>query len=121
MWADNGGTNPAFTFLTGHGGYLQCVCASLRPPPDSPPTHRLPCFRRTLTHGYTGYRFRLDRLYFDPSLPPQLTNYTVKGMKWHGGSFDVNVNSKETTITYRSGGNGSAPVEIGKSNEKGGN
>lgn len=22
-WADNGGTNPAFTFLTGAGGYLQ--------------------------------------------------------------------------------------------------
>jgi hypothetical protein len=21
----NGGTNPAYTFLTGHGGYLQCV------------------------------------------------------------------------------------------------
>ncbi|GAA5820821.1 hypothetical protein JCM3770_000353 [Rhodotorula araucariae] len=98
VWAANGGTNPAFTFLTGHGGYLQ-----------------------TLTHGFTGYRFRLDRLHFDPILPPQLSNYTVKGMKWHGGVFDVNVNTNETTITYRRGANGTVPVEIGRKNDKTGN
>lgn len=54
-----GGFNPAFTFITGHGGFLQ-----------------------TLTHGFTGYRSRSDRIFLDPSLPPQLTNYTIKGMKW---------------------------------------
>ncbi|GAA5893748.1 hypothetical protein JCM8208_001234 [Rhodotorula glutinis] len=96
-WADNGGTNPAFTFLTGAGGYLQ-----------------------TLTHGYTGYRFRLDRPFFDPSLPPQLKNYTVKGLKWHGASIDVTVETQNTTITYRSGGNGSLPIEV-RAGKAGGN
>ncbi|KAK4056495.1 alpha,alpha-trehalase ath1 [Microbotryomycetes sp. JL221] len=82
-YSENGGTNPSYTFLTGHGGFLQ-----------------------VLTHGYTGYRSRTDRLYFDPNLPPQLTNYTVKGLKWGGSSFDVNVASNQTTITRRSGGSG---------------
>jgi hypothetical protein len=49
VYADNGGTNPAYTFLTGHGGYLQ-----------------------VWTHGYTGYRPRSECFYLDPSLPPQL-------------------------------------------------
>ncbi|KAK4055789.1 alpha,alpha-trehalase ath1 [Microbotryomycetes sp. JL201] len=79
-YAENGGTNPAYTFLTGHGGYLQ-----------------------TLTHGFTGYRSRTDRLYLDPILPPQLTNYTVKGLKWGGSSFDINLATNQTTITRRSG------------------
>ncbi|BGP14872.1 hypothetical protein JCM10213_003772 [Rhodosporidiobolus nylandii] len=94
VYATNGGTNPAWTFLTGHGGFLQ-----------------------TLTHGFTGYRFRTDRLYFDPVLPPQLTNYTLKGLKWHGDSFDVNVQTANTTITRRSGGiDGNVTVEIAARN-----
>ncbi|GAA6031033.1 hypothetical protein JCM8097_003971 [Rhodosporidiobolus ruineniae] len=102
VYATNGGTNPAYTFLTGHGGFLQ-----------------------TLTHGFTGYRFRLSGLYFDPLLPPQLTNYTLKGLKWGGASFDVTVQTEQTTITRRAGGSGSGnetiAVEIGSANEKAGN
>ncbi|KAF8473190.1 glycosyl hydrolase family 65 central catalytic domain-containing protein [Kalaharituber pfeilii] len=75
----NGGTNPAFTFLTGHGGFLQVA-----------------------THGFTGFRFREDAFYLDPSLPPQLSDgIEIRGMKFHGGSFDVNIGLKETIIARR--------------------
>ena len=75
----NGGTNPAFTFLTGHGGFLQVA-----------------------THGFTGFRHREDALYLDPSTAPQLgEGLEVRGLKFHGGVFDVNIGLKETTITRR--------------------
>ena len=55
------------------------------------------------THGLTGYRFRPDSFYLNPSLPPQLgpDGYTVKGMKWQGSIFDVQVGLENTTITRR--------------------
>ncbi|OZJ06317.1 hypothetical protein BZG36_00724 [Bifiguratus adelaidae] len=95
-YEDNGHTNPAYTFLTGHGGYLQ-----------------------TYTHGFTGYRPRLDCFYLDPSLPPQFgpEGYTVKGMKWQGNVFDVTVGGKETTVTLRSSASSKACVEIGTRNK----
>lgn len=75
----NGGTNPAFTFLTGHGGFLQVA-----------------------THGYTGLRHREDALYLDPSIAPQFQDgLEIKGMKFHGGSFDIKIGLNETTITRR--------------------
>lgn len=98
VYATNGGTNPAYTFLTGHGGFLQ-----------------------TLTHGFTGYRSRLAGLYLDPVLPPQFTNYTVKGLKWRSSSFDINVATANTTITRKSGGNETVAVEIAAGNGKAGN
>lgn len=75
----NGNTNPAFTFLTGHGGFLQIS-----------------------THGYTGYRPRIDAFYLDPSIPPQLKDgITVRGMKHRGAAFDVHITLANTTITRR--------------------
>lgn len=72
----NGNTNPAFTFLTGHGGFLQIP-----------------------THGFTGYRPRLDAFYLDPTLPPQLKGLEVKGMKHQGAVFNVVIGLEQTTIT----------------------
>ncbi|TGZ79658.1 hypothetical protein EX30DRAFT_372957 [Ascodesmis nigricans] len=74
----NGNTNPAFTFLTGHGGFLQIPI-----------------------HGYTGYRPRLDAFYLDPSLPPQISAVSVKGMKHQDAEFNVHVGQENTTITRR--------------------
>ena len=96
----NGDTNPAFTFLTGHGGLLQVP-----------------------THGFTGYRPRIDAFYLDPSIPPQLQDgIIVKGMKHHSASFDVHVSPHNTTITRRhskkSGDNKAVTVRIGSQNEK---
>ncbi|KAK0557044.1 alpha,alpha-trehalase ath1 [Tilletia horrida] len=90
-YSANGGTNPAFTFLTGAGGYLQ-----------------------TWTHGFTGYRSRTDRLYLDPNLPPQLApeGYTVKGMRWQDHVIDVTVAGKYTYVHHVSGP-GSLQVQIG--------
>lgn len=73
---ENGNTNPAFTFLTGHGGFLQIP-----------------------THGFTGYRPRLDAFYLDPSLPPQLEGLEIKGMKHQGSVFNVLIELENTTIT----------------------
>lgn len=98
---NSGGTNPAFTFLTGHGGYLQ-----------------------TLTHGFTGFRSRLDRMYLDPLLPPQLEDYTLKGFKWGGASFDIHLTSENTTITRKESSDNSSSsikIEVGSRNEKAGN
>ncbi|KAF9920549.1 alpha,alpha-trehalase ath1 [Linnemannia zychae] len=100
VYSDNGHTNPAYTFLTGNGGYLQIW-----------------------THGFTGYRPRLDCFYLDPTLPPQLApeGFTVKGMKWQGSVFDVSVRGDKTLVTRRSGSAGKkACVRIGKRNSKSG-
>ncbi|KAF9136936.1 alpha,alpha-trehalase ath1, partial [Linnemannia schmuckeri] len=100
VYKDNGHTNPAYTFLTGNGGYLQIW-----------------------THGFTGYRPRLDCFYLDPTLPPQLApeGFTVKGMKWQGSVFDVTVNGDKTVVTRRSGRGGKkACVRIGDRNRKSG-
>jgi hypothetical protein len=78
----NGGINPAFSFLTGHGGFLQ-----------------------VFTHGLTGFRFRGDAFYLDPSLPPQLgpEGVIVRGMKWQGAIFDVQIGIENTTVTRQPG------------------
>lgn len=85
VYAQNGGTNPAYTFLTGHGGYLQ-----------------------SWTHGFTGYRSRLHAFYLDPSLPPQLApeGFTVKGMKWQVSLFQLSaLYADERLKTCRNAGN----------------
>ncbi|KAK9242481.1 glycosyl hydrolase family 65 central catalytic domain-containing protein [Lipomyces tetrasporus] len=100
--ATNGGTHPAFPFLTGHGGFLQ-----------------------VLTHGFTGFRPREDVFYLDPSLPPQIADgYSVKGIKWRDSVFDVTIKLDETVIYRRrprsssssaaaGGGGGPVTVRIG--------
>ncbi|KAH8802506.1 family 65 glycoside hydrolase [Xylogone sp. PMI_703] len=99
----NGGTQPAFPFITGHGGFLQIF-----------------------THGLTGFRPRLDAFYLDPSLPPQLADegVQVKGMKWQGSIFDVDIQHDRTTIYRRKIGGISSPapvtVRIGPGNPKSG-
>lgn len=90
----NGNTNPAFTFLTGHGGFLQIP-----------------------THGFTGYRPRADVFYLDPSIPPQLEDgVIVKGMKHRGATFTVHISPTNTTITrsadHKRGSNNNEPVTV---------
>lgn len=101
----NGGTEPAFPFLTGHGGFLQIF-----------------------THGLTGMRARLDAFYLDPTLPPHLGNggVQVKGMKWQGAVFDIDIQLDTTRITRRqpkfstSMRTGHVTVRIGHQNAKAG-
>ncbi|KAK9473770.1 glycosyl hydrolase family 65 central catalytic domain-containing protein [Dipodascopsis tothii] len=72
----NGGTHPAFPFLTGHGGFLQ-----------------------TFTHGIVGFRPREDHIELSPRLPVQMSGVTVKGLKWRGHVVDVAIGTEETTVT----------------------
>jgi hypothetical protein len=70
-----------FTFLTGEGGFLQ-----------------------EFLYGYTGLRWRADRLRLDPMLPPQLAGgLRLTGLRWHGRVFDVALGPATTTVALRSG------------------
>ncbi|KIW08272.1 uncharacterized protein PV09_01192 [Verruconis gallopava] len=95
----NGGTHPAFPFLTGMGG-----------------AHRVAIF------GYLGLRLFVDSLNLDPSLPPQITNLKYRMFYWQGHPISAYSNATHTSIsrvgqplanansTYT---NGDIPVTIG--------
>jgi trehalose/maltose hydrolase-like predicted phosphorylase len=75
-----------FTFLTGEGGFLQ-----------------------EFLYGYTGLRWRADRLRLDPMLPPQLADgLRLTGLRWQGRLFDVALGPSTSTLTLRSG----APAQV---------
>jgi hypothetical protein len=72
---------PALTFTTGSGGFTQ-----------------------VFTHGLTGLRLREDRIYLDPTLPPQMKGgVTVTGLDWQGRTFDIAVGAERTTVTQTAG------------------
>ncbi|WP_082709907.1 hypothetical protein [Burkholderia sp. TSV86] len=86
--------NPAYTFLTGAGGFMQ-----------------------TLLNGLAGYRFRQNGIYLSPILPAglidpvdkaKLTQVYLKGMHWQGRTYDVDVESNNTTILITNGS--AAPI-----------
>ena len=70
----------AFTFTTGTGGFLQ-----------------------EFLYGYTGFRWRADRVHLDPSLPPQLTGVTASALHWRGRVLEVAVGPRETNVRLVSG------------------
>ncbi|KAJ5930948.1 hypothetical protein N7466_006441 [Penicillium verhagenii] len=80
----NGGTHPAFPFLTGHGGSNQVVL-----------------------FGYLGLRLKPDStLHVDPNLPPQIPYLTYRTFYWHGWPISAWSNYTHTTISRAS----SAPL-----------
>jgi trehalose/maltose hydrolase-like predicted phosphorylase len=73
--------SPAYDFLTGAGGFTQ-----------------------VFTYGLTGFRWRPDRVYLDPMLPPQLSGgVTLTGLHWQGRTFDVHIGASTSKVTLRSG------------------
>jgi hypothetical protein len=72
----NGGTNPAFPFLTGHGGANQVV-----------------------PFGYLGIRTDQPELYINPSLPPQIPNVKVRTFYFGGATLSASMNSTHTLLT----------------------
>ena len=70
----------AFTFTTGAGGFLQ-----------------------EFLYGYTGFRWRGDGVWLDPSLPPQLTGVRASAIHWRGRRLGVAVGPRTTTVTLKSG------------------
>ncbi len=78
--------SPAQDFLTGKGGFLQ-----------------------TFTNGLTGLRMREDRVHLDPMLPPQLSDgVTLRGLRWQGRTYDVEIGAHSTTVRLTSG----APMRV---------
>ncbi|KAE9378090.1 carbohydrate-binding module family 32 protein [Stipitochalara longipes BDJ] len=72
----NGNTNPAFPFLTGHGGANQVV-----------------------PFGYLGIRTDQPVLFIDPSLPPQIPHVKVRTFYYAGATLSASMNTTHTTLT----------------------
>jgi trehalose/maltose hydrolase-like predicted phosphorylase len=81
-------TGGAFTFTTGAGGFLQ-----------------------QFLYGYSGFRWRGDRVHLDPSLPPQLTAVTLDALHWRGRTVRVRIGRQGTDVTLVSGS--ALPLEAG--------
>ncbi|HEX3319030.1 MAG TPA: glycosyl hydrolase family 65 protein [Solirubrobacteraceae bacterium] len=83
-----------FTFLTGEGGFLQ-----------------------TFLYGWSGFRWRADRIHLDPTLPDQwaASGLTLRGLAYQGRRFDVAIGAQQTTVTLDSGD--PVPVEANGSTQ----
>jgi trehalose/maltose hydrolase-like predicted phosphorylase len=71
----NGGTHPAFPFLTGMGGA-----------------------NRVAIFGYLGLRLFIDRLDIDPSLPPQIPRINYRTFYWQGHGINATSNQTHTIL-----------------------
>lgn len=99
-YTTNGGTHPAYPFLTGMGGA-----------------------NRVAIFGYLGLRLRLDALNVDPSLPPQISNLNYRTFYWQGYAINATSNTTHTTLQRIPGNslstanpafaNASIPVTVG--------
>ncbi|QIW95062.1 hypothetical protein AMS68_000580 [Peltaster fructicola] len=75
-YTTNGGTHPAYPFLTGMGGA-----------------------NRVAIFGYLGLKLMLDSLNVDPSLPPQILNLDYRTIYWQGWAINATSNQTHTTIS----------------------
>lgn len=74
----NGGTHPAYPFLTGHGGSNQVAI-----------------------YGYLGLRLVADDiLHVDPNLPPQIPYLKYRTFYWRGWPISAWSNYTHTTISH---------------------
>ena len=99
----NGGTHPAYPFLTGHGGANQVTI-----------------------FGYLGLRLTPNfTLHLDPSLPPQIPHLKYRTFYWQGWPISAVANQTHTTVSRLSEPyitanqtftNASILVQIGNSN-----
>ncbi|UJO19712.1 Cell wall acid trehalase [Fulvia fulva] len=75
-WSLNGGTHPAFPFLTGVGGA-----------------------NRVAVFGYLGLRLNPDTLDVDPFLPPQIPQLSYRTIYWQGWPIKAYSNQTHTSLT----------------------
>lgn len=101
----NGGTHPAYPFLTGHGGANQVTL-----------------------FGYLGLRLTPSFiLHLNPDLPPQIPNLKYRTFYWQGWPISAVANQTHTTVTrlaipYEAANNAfanaSIPIQIGNDESK---
>lgn len=72
----NGGTHPAYPFLTGSGGA-----------------------NRVAIFGYLGLRLQMESLNIDPSLPPQISHLDYRTFYWQGHAINATSNATHTSIS----------------------
>ncbi|KAM0714374.1 hypothetical protein Q7P37_010161 [Cladosporium fusiforme] len=98
-FSTNGGTHPAYPFLTGIGGA-----------------------NRVAVFGYLGLRLMIDSLNVDPDLPPQIPQLNYRTIYWQGWPINATSNSTHTTLqrlsdplpsANRSFANAPIPVTVG--------
>ncbi|KAE8448089.1 hypothetical protein EG329_009854 [Mollisiaceae sp. DMI_Dod_QoI] len=85
----NGNTNPAFPFLTGHGGANQVV-----------------------PFGFLGIRTDQPMLYINPSLPPQIPYVKVRTFHYAGATLTASMNSTHTNLTRLSTPSSAGVVDL---------
>lgn len=96
-------TNPAFPFMTGHGGLLQ-----------------------VMTAGFLGVRTTDVNLVLNPSLPPQLSHFKAPVQFYNGVVVECRMNRTHTLIIRRDAskfdgiapdryGDGAMPITVGRS------
>jgi trehalose/maltose hydrolase-like predicted phosphorylase len=73
-------TGGAFTFTTANGGFLQ-----------------------EFEYGFTGLRWNQSAVDLNPSLPPQIPELDLSGLRWHGTAYSLAITSTGTTITVTAG------------------
>ena len=83
MWTENIMGAGAVNFITGMGGVLQGGI-----------------------FGYLGLRTRLDRMDFNPNLPPDCSQLNVTGINFHGAVFNIIVADNTVTIQIKDVGKG---------------
>lgn len=76
VFAENGGTNPAFPFLTGHGGFNQIG-----------------------PFGWLGLRTDQAAMLIDPALPPQIQHLNLRTIHYAGATIKAVMNYTHTTLT----------------------
>ncbi|KAK2601445.1 hypothetical protein N8I77_010894 [Diaporthe amygdali] len=75
-YTDNGGTHPAYPFLTGSGGA-----------------------NRVAIFGYLGLHLQLESINIDPSLPPQIPYLDYRTFYWQGHAINATSNRTHTTLS----------------------
>ncbi|PNS15420.1 hypothetical protein CAC42_679 [Sphaceloma murrayae] len=73
---DNGGTNPAFPFMTGHGGWHQVG-----------------------PMGWLGVRAVEEQLIVNPALPPQISHVSLRTIIFGGAGLKATMNTTHTNLT----------------------
>ncbi|KAI9825953.1 MAG: hypothetical protein M1826_006844 [Phylliscum demangeonii] len=96
VFEQNGGTRPAFPFLTGHGGFNQIG-----------------------PFGWLGMRTDRPTLVVDPALPPQIPKLKVRAVYFNGARVKAVMNHTHTVLTRLASNNsfvtdnyGTAPMPI---------